>query len=499
LEPLGERIIAKNRQGTAKMLNRVLVWLGLIILCGCGAGSVEKDDLGTGNAAGRGLQNRLPADQQRDGGTGFRPVVVKKTAPNQTRYEWPQWRGPDRTDVSRETGLLQQWPEGGSGPERLWVSWDVGIGYSGPAVVDGVLYTMGALPLSAAGVGQQDGEQAVSRAKEYLIAMDAQTGQPIWTAEVGEVFENNWGNGPRSTPTVEGDFIYALGALGDLVCVEKRTGKVRWRKSFSEDFGGEVPQWGFCESVLIDGNRVICTPGGPEGAMAALDKQTGEVIWRSADFTDGAQYASIIAIENGGKRQYVQLTQEHLVGIDAENGELLWSIDWPGRVAVIPTPIFHDHSVYATSGYGAGCKRVLLDAENHAEQVYDKSDMKNMKNHHGGVILFEDHLYGYSDNVGWLCQDFATGKKIWAEKQELGKGAIAYADGRFYCIDENDGRVVLIDASPEGWRSRGDFVLAPQTELRKPAGRIWTHPVIVNGKLYLRDQELLHCYDVRQP
>lgn len=421
------------------------------------------------------------------------PVGAKKRGSRQDG-DWPQWRGPDRTDISEETGLLQDWPDGG--PKRLWLSRDVGIGYSGPSVVDGVLYTMGARPNSAAGVGE-DGETTdiSGESKVYLIALDADTGKEIWATEVGGVYQNNWGNGPRSTPTIDGEFIYALSALGDLVCVKRRDGALRWRKSFTEDFGGEVPQWGYCESVLVDGDRVVCTPGGSEGAMAALNKYTGDVEWRSKDFTDGAQYASIIAIENGGKRQYVQLTQQHLVGIDANNGDLLWSSDWPGRVAVVPTPIFHDASVYISSGYGVGCKRLQLNAENEAEEVYAN---RIMKNHHGGVILFEDHLYGYSDGVGWVCQDFATGKKIWSEKQALGKGCIAYADGRFYCVDENDGRVVLIDAASDGWQPHGEFVLEPQTKLRKPAGRVWTHPVIVDGKLYLRDQEILHCYDVRQ-
>jgi len=256
-----------------------------------------------------------------------------------------------------------------------------------------------------------------------------------------------------------------------------------------------VPDWGYCESVLIDGDHLICTPGGPEGAMACLDKRTGDVLWRSTDFTDGAQYVSMIAIDNGGKRQYVQLTQQHLVGIDAKNGDLLWSSDWPGRVAVVPTPISKGDSVYISSGYGVGCKLVRLDNQNHAEEVYAN---RNMKNHHGGVILLDGHLYGYSDGVGWLCQNFEDGKKVWSEKGALGKGAIAYADGHFYCIGEDDGRVVLIDASPDGWQARGEFALDPQTELRKPAGRVWTHPVIVDGRLYLRDQEMLHCYDVRQ-
>jgi len=471
------------------MHKELICWLVVLSTLGVGCDYANQSDVAPAV--------RLDPDTEPSKKVSFVKIADRSDRRSSTK-DWPQWRGPQRTDVSNETGLLRQWPESGEGPKQLWVSRDAGIGYSGPAIVEDILYTMGALPLSAAGLDAEGSEEAVAAAKEYLLAIDARTGKKTWAAEVGEVFQNRWGNGPRCTPTVDGDFVYALGGLGDLVCVDRTDGKVLWRRSFTEDFGGEVPNWGYCESVLIDGDRLICTPGGADGAMAALDKRTGEVIWRSPEFTDGAQYASIIAIENGGKRQYVQLTQQHLVGIDAKNGETLWSIDWPGRVAVIPTPIFHNHSVYATSGYGVGCQRVLLDAENKAEGVYDPRNKKNMKNHHGGVILFEDHVYGHSDNVGWLCQNFEDGKKVWSEKGDLGKGAIAYADNRFYCIGEDDGRVVLIEASPKGWNPKGEFTLSPQTELRKPAGRVWTHPVIVDGRLYLRDQEMLYCYDVRE-
>ena len=467
------------------MHKELICWLVVLSTLGIGCDSANQSAVAP--------VVRLDPDTDPSGNISF-VKIADRSSRRSSEKDWPQWRGPQRTDVSNETGLLRQWPEGGEGPKQLWVSRDAGIGYSGPAIVDHVLYTMGALPLSAAGLDAEGSEEAVAAAKEYLLAIDARTGKKIWAAEVGEVFQNNWGNGPRCTPTVDGDFVYALGGLGDLVCVDRADGKVRWRRSFTEDFGGKVPDWGYCESVLIDGNHLICTPGGADGAMAALDKRTGEVVWRSPEFTDGAQYASIIAIDNGGKRQYVQLTQQHLVGIDAQSGDLLWSSDWPGRVAVVPTPISKGDAVYISSGYGVGCKLVRLNQQNEAEEVYAN---RNMKNHHGGVILLDGHLYGYSDGVGWLCQNFGDGKKVWSEKGDLGKGAIAYADDCFYCIGEDDGRVVLIDASPDGWNPKGEFMLSPQTELRKPAGRVWTHPVIVDGRLYLRDQEMLHCYDVR--
>jgi len=388
--------------------------------------------------------------------------------------DWPQWRGPDRTDVSTETGLLKSWPEGG--PKQLWVYKEAGLGYSGVAVVEGIIYTMGA---------RED--------EEYLIAVSVSDGAEKWAVPMGGGLENKWGNGPRGTPTVQDGMVYALGGTGVLVCAEAGTGRIVWKKEMS-DFGGKRPNWGFCESVLVDGDKVVCTPGGDKGALLALDKKTGETLWQSSDFQDGAQYASILPIEFGGQRQLVQLTMKTLVGVNPETGSILWKSEWPGQTAVIPTPIYKDGYVYITSGYGVGCKLVKLAAGADPTDVYVN---KNMKNHHGGVVLVGDHLYGYSDGVGWLCQDFLTGEIVWNDREALGKGCITYAEGKLYLVDERDGTVVLIDASPEGWKEHGRFTLSPQTEQRSPSGRIWTHPVVSNGRLYLRDQELLLSYDIQ--
>ncbi|HSH94586.1 MAG TPA: PQQ-binding-like beta-propeller repeat protein [Roseimicrobium sp.] len=388
--------------------------------------------------------------------------------------DWPQWRGPDRTDISKETGLLKTWPA--TGPKQLWVFKDAGFGYSGYSVAAGKLFTMGA---------KEDGE--------YLIAVDAVKGTQLWTAKMGSVLRNGWGDGPRGTPTVDGDRVYALGGDGTLVCVKVADGKEAWRTTMAS-LGGKVPGWGYTESVIVDGKNVICTPGGPQGALAAFDKVSGKVAWRSTDFTDGAQYASIIAINHNGARQLVQLTMKSLVGIDAATGKTLWKSEWPGQTAVIPTPIFADGSVYIASGYGVGCKLVKIGPGNAVSDVYMN---KVMKNHHGGVVLVDGHLYGFSDGSGWVCQNLKTGDEVWAEKGKLGKGAISYADGMLYLLEENSGQVVLIEASSKGWSEKGRFKLDPQTLQRNPKGKIWTHPVIANGKLYLRDQELLHCYDVK--
>lgn len=400
-------------------------------------------------------------------------LALLTAAASALAYEWPQWMGPDRDGLTQETGLQQQWPE--EGPKRVWLNQEMGLGYAGPAIAGGKLYTLGA-----------------REGTEQLIALDAETGDELWAADVGDEYENDWGDGPRNTPTIDDGRIYAMGARGDLVCLDAASGDEVWRVAM-QDFGGNIPSWGYAESPLVDDGKVIVTPGGGQGAIVALDKATGELIWQSKDATDGAHYSSVVVAHPHGQKQYVQLLPEHLVGVDPASGDVLWSVDWPGRVAVIPTPLVRDNKVYVTSGYGAGCMLVEIADDNTALVVYDN---KTMKNHHGGVVLLGDYLYGHSDGVGWVCQDFETGKQVWRERSALGKGAIGYADGRFVCLSEDEGDVVLIEASPEGWTEHGRFKLEPQTEQRKPKGKIWVHPVIVDGKLYLRDQELVSCYDV---
>jgi outer membrane protein assembly factor BamB len=311
---------------------------------------------------------------------------------------------------------------------------------------------------------------------------------------MSDVLENKWGDGPRGTPTVDGDRVYALSGAGTLACLQISDGKVLWSATMA-DLGGKVPGWGYTESVLVDGNQVVCTPGGSKGTVAAFDKSTGKMIWQSSDWTEGAQYASIVKAQINGEQQYVQLTMESFAGLDPKTGKVLWKVPFPGRTAVIPTPIVHDNHVFVTAGYGVGCKLVKIKPGNEVEEVYSN---KLMKNHHGGVVLVGQHLYGHSDGVGWLCMDFKTGEQVWAEKEKLGKGATASADGMLYCVEEGKGIVVLAEASPKGWSEHGRFTLDPQSTIRSSRGRIWTHPVIANGKMYLRDQELIYCYDVKK-
>ncbi|HSJ01641.1 MAG TPA: PQQ-binding-like beta-propeller repeat protein, partial [Verrucomicrobium sp.] len=386
--------------------------------------------------------------------------------------DWPTFRGADRTDISTETGLLKEWPA--AGPAKVWSYEGAGLGYSGFAVVGGTLYTLGAI-----------------ESVEYLIAVDAASGKEKWKVEVGPQLANGWGDGPRSSPTVDGDRVYALGGNGDLVCASTKDGKSLWKASMTA-VGGKVPGWGYCESPLVDGKLVLCTPGGQQGTILALDKMTGDKVWQSTEWTDGAQYASIVPSDHGGQRQYVQLTMQNFAGVSAKDGKVLWTVPFPGKTAVIPSPIVSKDQVYVAAGYGVGCKSVKLGS-GEPEFLYENT---NMVNHHGGVILVGDYLYGYSDKGGWTCQNFKTGEVQWAERGKLGKGAIHCAGGMLYLLEENSGNVVLIKASPDGWDEKGRFLMGPQSPQRSAKGKVWTHPVVSGGKLYLRDQEFIHCYEV---
>jgi outer membrane protein assembly factor BamB len=387
-------------------------------------------------------------------------------------FDWPQWRGPNRDDVSKETGLLKSWPAGG--PKRLWLFEKAGTGYSGPAIADGKLFTMGTRDTS-----------------EIVLVLDANTGQELWSAPVGAIFNEKRGSGPRGTPTVDGNRVYAMSGQGNVVCLNRADGKMLWQQQMTA-LGGSVPHWGYTESVLVDRQHVICTPGGGKGAIVGLDRETGKVVWQSTAFTDEAQYSSLVPAAINGVPQYIQLTLKNIVGIAPNDGKVLWKSPWPGRIAVIPTPIVRDALVYVTSGYGVGCKQIKIGPNNEVTTVYEN---RVMKNHHGGVILVGDYLYGHAD-AGWTCQNFKTGAEVWNHR-DFGKGAVGYADGMLYCLEEDSGTVALVDASPNGWKENGRFKLAPASTIRPAQGRIWTHPVISNGKLYLRDQDLIYCYDVK--
>jgi hypothetical protein len=413
-------------------------------------------------------------------------LIWLSTFPAARADDWPQWRGPNRDDVSKEKGLLKSWPK--DGPKLLWTCTDAGIGYSGMAVVGNRLYSLG-----------------TDKDKEVAFALDVENGKKIWTTEMGGKPTLEMGDGPRGTPTIDGDLLFAIGGGGEFVCIKTGNGEKLWHLSLTNDLGGKLmSRWGYSESPLVDGDKVLCTPGGGKGTLAALDKKTGKVLWRSKEWTDDAGYSSIIPVTWNGVRQYVQMTGKGVAGVAADDGRLLWRYSHENRVAAIPTPVIKDNEVYISSGYGAGCDlvKVIPDGKGfRCEEVYGNDVLQNMINHHGGVVRVGDFLYGFSgDNARkpdeWICQEFKTGKVAWHEKK-MEKGSITFADGCLYLYGEKTGAVVLLEDNSKEWKEAGRFTI-PRKSAESKHKAIWTHPTVANGRLYLRDQELIFCYDVKE-
>ena len=393
---------------------------------------------------------------------------------------WPQWRGPHRDGVSVEKGLLQQWP--GDGPPLAWKVSGLGEGFATVAIADGKIYTMGKR------------KNAV-----YLLALDGADGHELWATQVG----GQMGDAPSSTPTVDGDRVYTVGPHGDLISVEVAKGKKVWQKNFVKDFGGAIPQWKYCESPLVDGDKLICTPGGPKATMVALDKKTGKPGWRCAvpgGAGNGSGYSSIVISEGAGVKQYVQLMGEGTgcIGVDAKSGKLLWKYPRVANgTASIPTPIVYGDYVFCSSGYGTGSALLKLSPAGKgvkSEEVYFMNG-NEFQNHHGGLVMVGDYIFGgHGHNTGFpICVEWKTGKIVWGGKQR-GPGqesaAVVYADGQMYFRYQN-GVMALIAASPEGYKLNGQFQI-PQVS--SPS---WAHPVIANGQLYLREQDNLFVYNVQ--
>lgn len=386
--------------------------------------------------------------------------------------DWPQWRGADRDAISGETGLMERWPDGG--PPVAWAVENVGVGYSSLSVVDGRIYTQGDLE----GV-------------EHVICLRESDGQRVWATSPrpnSEGYRNNRGDGPRGAPTVEDGRVYTVGGRGDVLCLDAESGEKVWHVSFTEDLGGEVPTWGYSESPLIVGEMVIVTPGADGGTVVALNKNTGEVIWRSGGITEPAHYSSAIVAELAGKRQIVQMAADSVFGLDADTGELLWRYEAPTNdVANICTPVASGDYVFATTAYGTGGGLVNVERSGDgftADEVYFSDEMAV---HHGGVVHLGDHLYGFAKGR-LICMDFMTGQIAWSE-QSVRKGSIVAADGMLYCLSEHH-EMALVEATPEGYRERGRFEIE---YLGKPS---WAHPVVANGRLYIRNQQELTAYDI---
>ena len=382
--------------------------------------------------------------------------------------DWAQWRGPNRDGMSSESGLLSQWPD--DGPALSWRATGLGIGYSSVAVSEGRIYTLGDLG---------DGN--------FVIAVSESDGSLAWKTRIGPSGGHKKFKGPRSTPTVDGDQVFVLNQHSDLVCLDKQSGDELWSRNLVEEFGGTMMSgWKYSESPLVDGDRVICTPGGTSGALLALDRKSGKKIWQSGEWTDEAGYSSVIIATIHGKRQYVQLTGASVAGVDPDSGELIWKAKRAGKTAVVATPVVKDDVVFVTSAYSIGCNAFRIGKDGSTEELYANT---NISNHHGGVILFGQHVFGSSGGT-FRCLDLESGDLSFNERS-VGKGATVYADGHFYLRSEK-GPVALMEATTEGLKETGRFKQPDRSDQQA-----WAHPVVANGKLYLRDQDLLLCYDVR--
>jgi len=398
------------------------------------------------------------------------------------RGDWSRWRGPSGDGISAETGLLDSWPK--DGPPLVWRVKGLGGGYASVAIQNGKIFTLGKV-----------------RDKTYLHCRAVDDGSELWKSQVGR------GGDPNCTPTADGDLVFGLTLGGDLFCCQTESGSVVWTKNYADDFGVDgTPGWGFSESPLIDGDRLVCTPGNNDSLLACLDKKTGEVLWKTKVEPrqlgnrghDGAGYSSIVVSHAGGVKQYVTLVGKAVVGVDAATGKLLWSYDRVANgTASIPTPIVEGDYVFASSGYGTGSALLKISRSRTglaADEVYFLPGNK-MQNHHGGMIFKDGFIYcGEGHNEGFpLCINSQTGKDAWRPGRGPGSGsaAIAYADGHLY-FRYQDGTMALIEATPKAYKLKGQFKIASHN------GESWPHPVIAGGKLYLRDQDELLCYDIKK-
>ncbi len=398
--------------------------------------------------------------------------------------DWPQWRGPERTGISQEKGLLKQWPK--EGPKLLWQVNDIGDGYSTPSVVGSRIYLM-------SNRGMEN---------EFVQALSTKDGKVLWTTRVGNV--GNPKQDPpypkaRSTPTVDGNLLYALGSDGDLVCLETQSGKIRWQKNLRKDFDGQPHDWAYAESPLVDGEVLVVTPGGAKATIVALNKKTGAPIWKSAvPGGDPAGYASAIVIQAVGRKQYVQFLSQGLVGVDAKTGEFLWRYkDVVKGPAQVFTPVARDGYVYAGAlSIGGGLVRLKSDGGKVvAEQVYFE---RGLPNGFGGAVLLGDHLYGTdAGGQALVSVEFATGKAKW-KAENFGRASLACVDGYLY-LHKWTGDFVLVEATPEGFREQGRFTPPNQPKRKQGeyADQAYTYPVIANGTLYIRDSETMWAYDIK--
>jgi outer membrane protein assembly factor BamB len=405
---------------------------------------------------------------------------------------WPQWRGPDRDGISKETGLLKDWPA--DGPKLLWQVNGLGDGFSTPAIVGDRIYLINNKGLE----------------NEFVQALDVKDGSQIWETRIGNVGEPDQEPsypGARSTPTVDGDWLYALGSAGDLACIDIKSGDIRWQKNLQSDFRGKPGEWAYSESPLVDGNVVVVTPGGEQATLIALDKETGDVVRKyPVPQGDEAAYSSIVALEAGGVKQYVQFLGKGVVGVNAATGEFLWRYDRTAEnsPANIGTPVVSDGCVYSGSHYaGGGLIKINRIVEGSAAKedeslfvVEEKYFDKRLPTAIGGAVLVDGLLYG-TNRTTMTCTDFKTGEIKWTQDRGLAPASLCYADGMLYMHSEGSGEVALVEATPAEYRERGKFT--PPGVPDRGRSKAWTYPAVADGRLYVHDWGTLWCYDVKTP
>ena len=384
--------------------------------------------------------------------------------------DWPQWQGPDRTGLSKETGLLKAWPQGG--PPRLWFIKTLGEGYGSLAIKGDRIYVQG-----------------VKSGASTVFCLSREDGRTLWTAPLSDRLDQDRGPGPRGTPTTDGDVLYSLSENGELVSLRLSDGSKVWRRNILQDFKGRNPHWLLSESPLVDGSHLIVMPGGERAGMVALDKATGKTVWTSTELSDPAAYSSCVVGDVQGVRTIVGYTAQAGVGVRASDGKLMWRYTKvSNRTANIATPILTNDRVFYSSAYGTGAALLALKAENgeiKADEVYFTREMMN---HHGGVVLVDGYLYGFNNAI-LTCLEFATGKPVWKDRS-VGKGTLTYADGMLYLLGETNVAGLAV-ATPEGYREKGRF------SIEDSGFPSWSHPVVCAGRLYIRNQSMLSCYNIK--
>jgi len=400
--------------------------------------------------------------------------------------DWPQWRGAQRDGVYKKTDLNLDWAV--KKPPLLWTFKQAGSGYSAPTIVGTTLYCQGA-----------------ENGKDVAFALDTQTGSVKWKQELGAESVIERGNGPRGSVTTDGDKLYLIRGSGHILCLSAADGKIIWQKDFTTDFNGKLmSNWGYSESPLVDGNIVVCTPGGSKGSMVALDKNTGNLVWRTTDWTDDSSYSSAIIADVGGIRQYIQQSSKGVAGIAAKDGKLLWKIENSAyRTAVIPTPVFNDNMVYVTNGYNGGCMGIKLTRNGESITANTIYTERTISNQHGGVVLINGYIYGFAEQPtnGWVCQNMKTGEIVWSQRGQdtgIGKGSVFGVGDRLLCFDMSTGILAVVAASSDGWKEFGRITIPERTKITTQDNQLWTHPVVANDKLYLRDHDLLFCFDLKK-